>query len=114
VIVGRAEQVREWGLSVRDVNWVSISGIDGPTPVEAQIRYNAHPAPAVIEPGAEGVMTRFTEPQWAISPGQAVVWYDGDYLLGGGTIAGPLPADSRATGHTSSMPDTELTTAGRS
>mgnify|MGYP001256511743 CR=1 FL=1 len=116
IIVGRADQVREWGLVVRDVNWVSIPGIDGPTQVQAQIRYNAQPAPAVIEPvPGGGVITRFKEPQWAISPGQAVVWYDGDYLLGGGIIAGPLrPADGTADGHTNRVPDTELTTAGRS
>lgn len=116
VIVGGADDVREPGLAVRDVNWVSVAGIDGPTPVEAQIRYNAAPAAAVVEPGPEGgVITRFHEPQWGVSPGQAVVWYDGDLLLGGGTIAGPLGSGpDGANGHTTGVSKPPVTTAGRS
>jgi len=116
VIVGTAEDVRELGLVVRDVNWVSIPGIDGPTPVEAQIRYNAEPARAVIEPTETGgVITLFVEPQWAISPGQAVVWYDGDLLLGGGIIDRPLGSKGGATaGHTTRASKPQVMTAGRS
>ncbi len=74
-------------LAVRDVNWVSIAGIDGPSKVRAKIRYNSDEADAEIVPAEDGqVVTRLIEPQRAISPGQAVVWYDGDYLVGGGII----------------------------
>ncbi|MFS8543164.1 MAG: tRNA 2-thiouridine(34) synthase MnmA, partial [Limnochordales bacterium] len=68
VIVGGAEHVREPGLVVRDVNWVSIPGIDGPMAVEAQIRYNATPAPAVIEPAGPGRHGRGRGPACARSP----------------------------------------------
>ena len=46
---------------------------------------------AVIEPLADGkIKVTFDEPQRAITPGQAVVFYDGDYVVGGGIIAAPL------------------------
>lgn len=87
LIVGPEEDVFGTALAVRDVNWVSIGGIDKPRKVQAKIRYNSEAADAEIIPGPNGeIVTRLIEPQRAISPGQAVVWYDGDYLLGGGVI----------------------------
>ena len=53
----------------------------------AKIRYNHKGAPCVIQrTGEDRVRVEFSEPQRAITPGQAVVFYDGDYVLGGGTI----------------------------
>lgn len=106
LIVGTEEDVLGTALAVRDVNWVSIPGIDGPRRVRAKIRYNAPEVDAEIFPGPGGqVVTRLIEPQRAISPGQAVVWYDGEYLLGGGIIDRQLSAEEaeslRAAGHTS-------------
>ena len=46
------------------------------------------------------VRCRFDEPQWAVTPGQSVVWYDGDTVLGGGVISRALKG-SLAGGHTS-------------
>ena len=74
--------------------------------MRAKIRYNAPEVDAEIFPGPGGqVVTRLIEPQRAISPGQAVVWYDGEYLLGGGIIDRQLSAEEaeslRAAGHTS-------------
>lgn len=107
LIVGPEEDVFGVALAVRDVNWVSVPGVDGPRRVQAKIRYNADEADAEIRPGTDGEMiTLLLEPQRAISPGQAVVWYDGDYLLGGGIIdrqlAGKEPdaESSPAAGHT--------------
>lgn len=101
LVVGPEEEVFGTSLAVRDVNWVSIAGIDKPRRVQAKIRYNSEVADAEISPGENGqIITRLIEPQRAISPGQAVVWYDGDYLLGGGIIDRQLsgPDAGRNTG----------------
>jgi tRNA-uridine 2-sulfurtransferase len=56
-------------------------------PLTAKIRYGAHPAAAIIESIEDGVVqTRFEIPQRAITPGQSIVFYDGDLLIGGGII----------------------------
>lgn len=56
------------------------------TRVEAKIRYKSRPAPATLTVDGDRAVTVFDEPQRAITPGQAVVWYDGDEVLGGATI----------------------------
>ncbi len=65
-------------------------GLDGPVHCRARIRYRMSEAPATLEPlpeEGEGVVrVVFDEPQRAITPGQAVVFYDGDIVLGGATI----------------------------
>ena len=55
-----------------------------------KIRYKAAESPAVVEPTERGANVWFFEPQRAVTPGQAAVFYAGDELLGGGFIAGPL------------------------
>lgn len=57
-----------------------------PLSVEVKIRYNSPPVQAVIQPVAEGVLVQFVEPQKAVAPGQSAVFYQGDYLIGGGKI----------------------------
>ncbi|MBO8141450.1 MAG: tRNA 2-thiouridine(34) synthase MnmA [Firmicutes bacterium] len=106
LIVGRESDVFGAALTVRDVNWVSIPGLDGPRRVTAKIRYNGVETGAVIEPVDDSrVLLRFDEPQRAISPGQAAVFYDGDLLLGGGIIETALRPDGwpvgTTAGHTS-------------
>ncbi|AGL02088.1 tRNA (5-methylaminomethyl-2-thiouridylate)-methyltransferase [Desulfoscipio gibsoniae DSM 7213] len=89
VIVGPEEALDRATLVADDLNFVSIAGITGPEQVQAQIRYNGKPAPATITPLPGGrVQVDFATPQRAITPGQAVVFYRDDYLLGGGTILG--------------------------
>lgn len=102
IVVGDEHDVLGTKLAVRDVNWVSEPGLGEPMSVQAKIRYNSQPADAVIERGRDGeVITRLLEPQRAISPGQAVVWYDGDVLVGGGTIDRQLSgAPETKNGHT--------------
>ena len=55
-------------------------------PVMARIRHNGHLVSARIDDGEKLVSVRFDEPVWAVAPGQAVVLYQGDQVLGGGWI----------------------------
>ena len=71
-----------------DVNWL-VPAPARPVRTRAQIRYRSPAAPAEIVPGASRtVSVRFDELQRAIAPGQSVVFYDGDRMIGGGTIRG--------------------------
>jgi tRNA-specific 2-thiouridylase len=54
----------------------------------AKTRYRQADAPCHYAPSAAGFDLRFDEPQWAVTPGQSAVLYDGDVCLGGGIIAG--------------------------
>lgn len=87
VILGRHEEVFASELIAVENNLILIENLTGPVEVEAKIRYSAKPARAVISPLPAGeIHVRFNEAQRAITPGQAVVFYDGDYVVGGGTI----------------------------
>ena len=87
IIVGNRDELYRDGLTACGLNWIAIEGLDGPVKVRARIR-NAHKeADAVVLPlGRDRVSVQFEEPQMAITPGQAVVFYDGDIVIGGGTI----------------------------
>ncbi|HEV8491565.1 MAG TPA: tRNA 2-thiouridine(34) synthase MnmA [Candidatus Angelobacter sp.] len=93
VTVGGNDDLLSRTLIARDVNWIAIESLTDPIRVAAKIRHRHEPAPAVLEPAANGeVRATFDEPQRAITPGQAVVFYDGDLVVGGGWIAeGPRP-----------------------
>lgn len=74
-------------LTAEAPNWISIPALRGPTAVTAKTRYSQREAAAVAEPLPEGrVRVVFQEPQRAVTPGQAVVFYDGEIVVGGGTI----------------------------
>ncbi len=88
VVVGPEEALYQGELWAGEVNWI---GLAPPLPasvqVMAKIRYSAPPAAAVVYPLAGGrAKVVFGRPQRAIAPGQAVVFYRGDEVLGGGTI----------------------------
>jgi tRNA-specific 2-thiouridylase len=87
VTVGPREALERTALTAARVNWMS--GIVPPAPIraEAQIRYRHRPAKATITPRPdERAEVVFDEPQSAVTPGQAVVFYEGDVVLGGGWI----------------------------
>ncbi len=89
VVLGPKEQLMHRGVRIERVNY-----LDGDPPphavhVTAKIRYNGRDTPAVLEPAGETAVLRFAEPQRAVTPGQAAVFYDGDRVLGGGYIDGP-------------------------
>jgi len=87
LIVGPDSAV--WGkeLKARDVNWVALSQAPEQTRAKVKIRYLHKEQVATIRAlDARTVHVRFEDPQRAITPGQAAVFYDGDTVLGGGTI----------------------------
>jgi len=87
VVLGDNKDLFTPELESSDNNFIVFDELTGPTEVEAQIRYNGSPSPAVITPLPGGrARVSFVRPQRAITPGQAVVYYRGDLLVGGGTI----------------------------
>ena len=87
VVVGGAEALLSRTLRARGMNWISIAKLDGPMRVEAKIRHRHAPAAATVESvGEDEVQVTFDEPQRSITPGQAVVFYSGDEVVGGGWI----------------------------
>ncbi|MEO0092866.1 MAG: tRNA 2-thiouridine(34) synthase MnmA [candidate division WOR-3 bacterium] len=86
LIVGTAEDVYGSELFAKDLNFIAIDQLDAPRRVQAKIRSVFKPAWAEIKSCNGKVYLHFDEPQWAITPGQAVVFYDGEIVLGGGTI----------------------------
>jgi tRNA-specific 2-thiouridylase len=88
VTVGRNEDLLRSGLTAREVNWVSIPGLMAPTQAAVKIRNRHIAAPATLYPtlDARCVEVHFDEPQRAVTPGQAAVFYDNGLVLGGGWI----------------------------
>ncbi len=89
IVVGEKEDAYSSDLIADDVNWVAIDGLNSTIRLKARIRYAMKETEATIEPLSDKmVKVRFDEPQWAITPGQSVVFYDGDVVVGGGIIKG--------------------------
>ena len=87
VVVGESDRLDAPGLIAREVNWVSIAPPASELRATVNIRYRAVAAAASLRPVAEGrVEVRFDEPQRAVTPGQAAVFYQDDVCLGGGWI----------------------------
>ena len=87
VVVGGAEALLSKTLRAKGMNWISIARLDGPMRVEAKIRHRHAAAAATVEPvGEDEVLVTFDEAQRSVTPGQAVVMYSGDEVVGGGWI----------------------------
>lgn len=87
VIVGRDEEVFSRGLLAENVNWISTEKPNEPLVITAKIRYNAPEFSAAVYPDSgDGVRVIFAENQRAVTPGQSVVFYDNDLVVGGGII----------------------------
>ncbi len=88
VVVGEARDVDTDTLHADQVNWIALERLDAPLAVTAQIRHRHEPARATVTPLDDArVAVRFEVPQRAPAPGQSVVFYQGDLVLGGGVIA---------------------------
>ncbi|HLZ08563.1 MAG TPA: tRNA 2-thiouridine(34) synthase MnmA [Chloroflexota bacterium] len=88
IVVGPEEALFDTEVYADETNLVSVSDLREPRPVQARVRYRMQDADAVAEQLSSGELhLRFQQPQRAITPGQAVVCYDGDRVVAGGTIS---------------------------
>jgi tRNA-specific 2-thiouridylase len=88
VVVGGGENLYAKTLRVHRINLISVEDLRAPMPVTVKIRHRHEPAAATIErTGADEIRVNFEQPQRAITPGQAAVFYDGDVVVGGGWIS---------------------------
>jgi tRNA-specific 2-thiouridylase len=91
VVVGPADSLRAPAARVEELSWVSGRAPEAPFRAEVQIRYRHEPAAGEVAVQADGsARVAFDEPVRALAPGQAAVFYQGDRVLGGGWIVGPL------------------------
>jgi tRNA-specific 2-thiouridylase len=92
VVVGGAESLYSKTLRTRRVNLIAVDELHRPMRVGVKIRHRHAPAAASIaqiksDGGEQEILVTFDEPQRAVTPGQAAVFYDGDTVVGGGWIA---------------------------
>ncbi len=93
VVVGEETDLARDRLVATDANFIPFARLEGPLAVEARIRHGHPPAPALVRPLADGeVEVVFAVPQRAVTPGQSVVFYRGDLVVGGGIIRVGLTA----------------------
>ena len=91
VTVGPNEALFARTLVADSWNWIPFPSLEAPMRVNARARYNQKEQPATVYPGENGTArVVFDQPQRAMTPGQAVVLYDGDMVVGGGTIIGVI------------------------
>ena len=91
IILGDEQHLYKKSLIAENMTWVSIAEPEDPFNAFAKIRYKHEEAPALIVPiGSQKTKVIFNEPQRAITPGQALVIYDNDIVLGGGWISEAL------------------------
>ncbi len=87
VVVGTNKDVFSPALIADDLNWIAIDKLTEPMRVTAKVRYGRREGSAVVKPlGEDAVRVDFDTPQRAVTPGQSVVFYDGDTVIGGGVI----------------------------
>ena len=87
VIIGRAEEQYQKSILADDVNWIAFEKLTSPIKLTAKIRYKHKEVPATVSQYDENrIIVEFDEPQRAPAKGQAVVFYDGDCVVGGGKI----------------------------
>ena len=91
VILGRSEDLMRRELWASRINYVAGEPPDRPVEVTAKIRYKASEAPATLTPRGDWAELRFHEPQRAVTPGQAVTFYQDEEIIGGGIIEVEAP-----------------------
>ncbi len=88
VTVGPNEALFSRRVFVENVNYIAAERLDAPRRVRAKLRYTPRFAAALLIPAEAGAELLFDEPQRAVTPGQSAVFYEDDYVLGGGIIVG--------------------------
>ena len=87
VVLGPSEELFSKSFDAADINLISVDQIEGSMRVKAKVRYRQPEQWATVtQTGEDTLHIEFDEPQRAITKGQAVVLYDGDVVVGGGTI----------------------------
>jgi tRNA-specific 2-thiouridylase len=86
VLIGDLDLLYSSQVFAERLRWVSGHPPPADARVQAKIRYKSAAAPALLTVEGDSAQVRFDEPQRAVTPGQAIVFYDGDVVLGGGTI----------------------------
>jgi tRNA-uridine 2-sulfurtransferase len=87
ITVGAGAEATSRRVRTRNLNWISIPGLTGEMRVRVKIRHRHEPAWANLRnAGNDETEAIFDEPQRAVTPGQAAVFYDGDEVVGGGWI----------------------------
>jgi len=86
ITLGEDKELYKTKLLATDLNFISIDKLEGEIAVKAKTRYHAAETDAVISKNGDSVLVRFNTPVRAPTPGQAIVFYDGDKVVGGGTI----------------------------
>src|SRR5262245_36764865 len=88
VVVGPRAALRATRLVAESVNWIAIAALTAPLEVEVRVRHRAPRVTARVVPAAAGrIAIELGEPQYAVTPGQSVVLYQGERVIGGGVIA---------------------------
>ena len=87
VTVGGSDEAVSETVRARNLNWISVPRLEGEMRVQVKIRHRHEPAWAVLRmSGRDETEAAFDQPQRAVTPGQAAVFYDGDEVVGGGWI----------------------------
>lgn len=86
VVLGDEQELYKKSLVADNINLISVESIDKPIKLKAKIRYSKAEQPATVYQKEDKLFVEFDEPQRAITKGQAVVLYDGETVVGGGTI----------------------------
>jgi tRNA-specific 2-thiouridylase len=86
LIVGSKQDLHATGLIATEVNWISGKAPSEPITVAVKIRYRSSEIAATLYPGQDSAKVSFQQPQPAVTPGQAAVFYQNNEVLGGGTI----------------------------
>ena len=87
VVVGGTDELLTRNFRVKDLNWISIDDLRSPMRVQTKIRHRHQPAMSSIKKtGLDEALVTFDDPQRAVTPGQAAVFYDDDVVVGGGWI----------------------------
>jgi tRNA-specific 2-thiouridylase len=91
VVLGSENELYSQGVIVSDLRWIRGEAPRGPIAATAKIRYKSKETAATLSPEGGSPDIWFSQPQRAVTPGQAIVFYKDNEVLGGGTIESSQP-----------------------